>query len=49
VTAVGLAPRGTVLAEDVRELQNRPSHRPMALSRRRLPGVSRRLPVAGRD
>ena len=26
VAAVGLAPRGTVLAEDVRELQNGPNH-----------------------
>ena len=26
MAAVGLAPRGTVLAEDVRELQNRPNH-----------------------
>jgi hypothetical protein len=26
MAAVGLAPRGTVLAEDVRELQNGPNH-----------------------
>jgi hypothetical protein len=27
VTAVGLTPSGTVVAEDVRDLQSRPSHR----------------------
>ena len=48
MAAVGLAPRGTVLAEDVREFQDGSNH-PTALSRRRLPGVSHRLPVARRD
>ena len=49
MAAVGFAPRGTVLAEDVREFENRPSHGRRALSRWRLPGVPRRLPVARRD
>src|SRR5271157_5570650 len=48
MAAVGLAPSGTVLAEDVRDLQSWPNHDPTALSRWRLLSVSLCLPVARR-
>ena len=47
MAAVGLAPSGTVVAEDVRDLQSGSSH-DRRLSRRRLLGVSPRRLAARR-
>ena len=46
--AVGLTPAGTVVAENVRDLQNWSSHGPAALWRRRLRTVSLRTPATRR-
>ena len=48
MATIGRAPRGTVVAEDVRELRT-VEPLPTALSRRQLLEVPRRLPVARRD